>query len=293
MSVDVPAQTEPASPHQAPLSTNGQPMNNGSGGRPANDSLSPGMYLLDALLSQVRDGMLIYHADGRVADINPAFSAITGFAREECVGDDPPFPWWPTAQHDLRMERLSRLLEDPPAGPVINQEALLTRTGEQLIVETCFAPLAPPKMSPTHFLEQLRVTPSRPPAPAGHLARLQNEILATLCHTLRPPVAFVLAYAELLAEWPASAGERQRMSHEILANARQMRVLVDDLLELSRLDETAAPQHFTSLDVPSLLDRACQGVASRMPVPRVLWHCTGLTSETIWFTLSRPQMLGD
>ncbi len=46
------------------------------------------------LLMAMSDGLSVVTPDGVQVDVNPAFCAMTGFAREELIGQRPPYPYW-------------------------------------------------------------------------------------------------------------------------------------------------------------------------------------------------------
>jgi signal transduction histidine kinase len=68
------------------------------------------------------------------------------------------------------------------------------------------------------------------------LARLKDEFVSQVSHELRNPLAPIAGYAELLAERSESPDEVQRYARNIQRQAQTLERLVDDLLELARLE---------------------------------------------------------
>jgi PAS domain S-box-containing protein len=58
-----------------------------------------------ALVRALRDGLVILDSAGRIVDVNVRFLEMTGLAREELKGAEPPFPFWPEEQR-AAIERL-------------------------------------------------------------------------------------------------------------------------------------------------------------------------------------------
>src|SRR2546430_7265494 len=72
------------------------------------------------------------------------------------------------------------------------------------------------------------------------LETIRRDFVANVSHELKTPLTAIAGYAETLAgETPASSGgegESQRFAQVILENAQRMQRLVDDLLDLSRIE---------------------------------------------------------
>ncbi len=67
----------------------------------------------------------------------------------------------------------------------------------------------------------------------------QKQFVADASHELKTPLTVLLTDAELLCtpEGEYSAAEKSQLSHSMLTVAQQMRVLVEQLLELARVDQ--------------------------------------------------------
>jgi PAS domain S-box-containing protein len=67
--------------------------------------------------------------------------------------------------------------------------------------------------------------------------RLKAELMATVSHELRTPLAAVLGFAELLVERTVDEQTRQRYVRTIHREAGRLALLVDDFLDLQRLEK--------------------------------------------------------
>lgn len=72
--------------------------------------------------------------------------------------------------------------------------------------------------------------------PVDQAWRRQRQFVADASHELKTPLSVILTNAELLAMPDQTAADRDRYGQNILTVARQMRSLVERLLELARLD---------------------------------------------------------
>lgn len=81
----------------------------------------------------------------------------------------------------------------------------------------------------------------------------QRQFVADASHELKTPLTVILTNAELLREGPAGEEERRRFTDNILTMARQMRALVESLLELARADARPAEGTMEPVDMSRLM----------------------------------------
>ncbi len=84
-----------------------------------------------------------------------------------------------------------------------------------------------------------------------NLEQVRRDFVANISHELRTPVTVILGYLELLQDQSNEqlSGALERMQSQAL----QMRALLDDLLELSRLQSDEIQGEEQEVDVPALL----------------------------------------
>ena len=46
------------------------------------------------------DGLAVVDADGVHLDVNDAFCEMTGYSRDELIGNSPPFLYWPEEEYN-------------------------------------------------------------------------------------------------------------------------------------------------------------------------------------------------
>jgi len=84
------------------------------------------------------------------------------------------------------------------------------------------------------------------------LAELKNEYIATASHDLKNPIQAVMGYNDLLKKAGPLNEMQEEFSHRIHGSARQMRDLVLNLLEISRL-ESGSAMHEDLIDINLLI----------------------------------------
>ncbi len=76
----------------------------------------------------------------------------------------------------------------------------------------------------------------------------QKQFIADASHELKTPLSIILTNAELLTSQEYDSLHKETFSQNILAVAKQMRSLVEGLLELSRIDNHSIKLHMQSFD---------------------------------------------
>lgn len=82
----------------------------------------------------------------------------------------------------------------------------------------------------------------------------QRQFLADASHELKTPLTVIMTNAELLQEKDYEVNAKEQFAASILAMSRQMRGLVEGLLELSRVDNGIVKSTFTRLDLSELIN---------------------------------------
>ncbi|NPV07470.1 MAG: hybrid sensor histidine kinase/response regulator [Anaerolineae bacterium] len=103
---------------------------------------------------------------------------------------------------------------------------------------------------------------------AEHLRQLKSRFAASLSHELRTPLNIILGFSELLYRNPGFYGMGQwsdglrRDLAQIQRNAGYLSSLLDDILDLARLDANAMPVRREYSDLARVLEGALRGVES-------------------------------
>jgi signal transduction histidine kinase len=90
------------------------------------------------------------------------------------------------------------------------------------------------------------------------LSRFKDEFVWQVNHELRGPLAPIIGYAELLAEQPVPSEQVSRYAGMIHEGAGRLQRLVEDLLDLSRLESGRYRLERRPLSLGALLDRSVQ-----------------------------------
>ncbi len=93
-----------------------------------------------AMENSMSTGMRVIDLNGRITYVNPAFCRMVGFSQDELIGQDPPFPYWPSESKAQLEGNLRRMLsgESPPSGLPIH---IMRKDGSRLTVRMYTSPL--------------------------------------------------------------------------------------------------------------------------------------------------------
>jgi two-component system phosphate regulon sensor histidine kinase PhoR len=99
----------------------------------------------------------------------------------------------------------------------------------------------------------------------ARLDTMRRDFVANASHELRTPLAAIRGFAEVLLH-DASLPEEQRRAHlgVIDRHARRLGILVDDLLELSRIESGEYPLEPQTVDVPALVEGLLDDCEARL-----------------------------
>jgi PAS domain S-box-containing protein len=110
----------------------------------------------------------------------------------------------------------------------------------------------------------------------AELSRIKDEMVATVSHELRTPLASIVGFAELLATREVTASQRKDYLAVMLKEGRRLTLLVNDFLDLRRLEGGHLSMRFAPADISALIKRAAQlfsdprSTPIEMRVPAVL-----------------------
>ncbi|MGN6392053.1 MAG: ATP-binding protein [Gemmatimonadales bacterium] len=95
------------------------------------------------------------------------------------------------------------------------------------------------------------------------LEAVRRDFVANVSHELKTPLTSISGYAETLLGEAADPGTTERFLRTILSNARRMQRLVDDLLDLSRIEAGRWHPALTEVDVAAVARESWAALAGR------------------------------
>jgi two-component system, OmpR family, phosphate regulon sensor histidine kinase PhoR len=169
--------------------------------------------LLAGLLESLNEAVLVADPGGRIVRINGAARELFG------ASDAVPFP----AEKLPRARALHQALRAALDGNPVEVEEVDVRVRQVSLS-------ARPLKGGGAVLAALDLSPVR------RLEKVRRDFVANVSHELRTPLTVVRGFAETLGEEDLSLEARREFTARIVSNTSRMQRIVDDLLDLSRIE---------------------------------------------------------
>ena len=208
--------------------------------------------LMLALIESLNEGVVAFDKRGRALRINGSARRLLGLVQEL------PFDSDQLPRDRVLREALSSALNGKDSEP---KE---TSIGEKALVVT-----ASPLRDGGAVLTLFDLTPLR------RLELVRRDFVANASHELKTPLTVISGFAETLAEEDVPDVQRRQFISAIRSNAHRMQRLVDDLLDLSRIESGGwmpKPQRVNIREIaqelmePSRLSTLKQGVSPELAI---------------------------
>ena len=208
------------------------------------------------ILSSIGEGVIDVDDDGRVTFANPAAGVILGAESETLLGTDICDI---TCAGVSRTERDLCLLDVVRVtGTVVTRasDEFARTEGSRFPVEVTAAPRLGPGDGSGVVLV-FRDTTER-----LAMARMKNEFVSAVSHELRTPLTSIRGALEMISDGetgdlPPIAG---RMVDTALRGSERLTRLVNDIIDVERLESGAFPMYFTDHEVAAVVETAVTGL---------------------------------
>ncbi len=215
---------------------------------------------VEAILSNSPDAILLLSAEGTIEVANPAFTTLFGHDLEDAVGRSPAELLEPASAVQMR-EALSEVLRTRQ----IRRLEVVARhkDGTTFDAEVALAPLRLGRR-PTSVVCIVRDI-----RPFKEIARLKDEFVSTAAHELRTPLTSIRGFSEILLTRDLDETRRRRYLNLIAAQSIQLANLIDDLLDVARIEAGHALSfNWAWVEVGAIIQQAAQPFIETSPSHR-------------------------
>jgi PAS domain S-box-containing protein len=225
-------------------------------------------------LASIGDAVIATDVDGRVTQMNAIAEGLTGWTQAEASGR-------PLDEVFVIVNEESRRPVETPVAVVLRERKIVDLANHTMLVarsgnETAIDDSAAPIMSAAGRIvgvvlvfrdvtERRRVERMRDEALTSQQEsarfeaeanRAKDEFLAMVSHELRNPLHAIVGWTELLRRGALDDAGRQRALAAVYSNARRQAVLIDELLDISRMTSGKLRLNRIPADLITLLEGA-------------------------------------
>ena len=216
---------------------------------------------IDALLEATGDGVLGIDLSGTCISLNRAGSRLLGYTEGEISGRDVHrtiFHTLPDGTPHSREE--SPILAAVAAGRAVDSEdgvVLWTRKRVSFPARWSLRPLIDGKELRGAVLTFTDMTEIQQKEEQLRRAiRQREDVVSIVSHDLRNPLGVALASADLLLDLPLDENQRRRQAEIISRSGRRMLSLIEDLLDVARIEAGALVVRPSQEELTPILEEA-------------------------------------
>ncbi|HIJ82872.1 MAG: Histidine kinase [Magnetococcales bacterium] len=201
---------------------------------------------------------IITGPDGLIEYVNPQFCRVTGYSQEEVIGKNPQFLHADTLTPSTYADMWQTIaLGKTWRGELLNQK----KTGETFWESTLISPIFNDVGKIQHYVAineditekkayETTLKEARQKADAANHAK--SEFLTTMSHEIRTPMNGILGMVELLLDSPLNQQQR-RHAQTAYRSAESLLTLLNDILDLSRVEASQVKLEKTPLNLDDLM----------------------------------------
>ena len=214
--------------------------------------------LLSRSIEQSPATILITDKEGKIEYVNPAFTQITGYSLEEVIGKNPQILKSNNTCSKLYNQLWETILSGKTwIGELQNKKA----SGELYWVNNTISPIYNNKTL-TNFvavceditakkknIEELIIAKNK----AEEANNLKTEFLHNMSHEIRTPMNGIIGFSELLNNESLDKEKQQKFKDIIIKSSYQLLSIIDDILEISRLETRQVSIHKETFSLNTFL----------------------------------------
>lgn len=209
--------------------------------------------------ASMTDGLIVLSSSGEVRFCNLQAGRLLGLPPNEMVSQHIEHVWWRKRHEFADPERAWTGLEAALGGGQAGQRFDVTLAGPSLrdMVVECF-PLDRATGDEAQTGVILRdVTAER------NLDRTKDELVSVVSHELRTPLTSVVGFAELLLQRDLDEHRRREFLAVMLDEGKRLTSLLNDFLDLQRMESGRQPVVVGPVQLATLLERAVSAMPDR------------------------------
>ncbi len=205
-------------------------------------------------LDNASDHVIIADSDGKILYANNAAEKLTGYSKREMIGQRPSL--WGNQMPKEYYEKLWKTIKTDKMvykGVITNKH----KNGTKYEAEVKISPVLDEKNNVTFF-----VGIERDISEEKAIDKAKTEFVSLASHQLRTPLTSINWYIEMLQSGDAGVlnDKQKEFLSEIYAGSRRMVALVNDLLNVSRLETGRLKIEPVPTDIVTFITEICREI---------------------------------
>lgn len=198
--------------------------------------------LFEKAIENVPVSIIITNVQGTIQYVNPYFSQVTGFTAQEAIGQNPKILQSGIHHHDFYRKLWETILSGETwIGELYNKK----KDGTYYWESARISPITDSNNKITHFVavkiditeqKQLYQNLIEAKEKAEQSEKLKANFLANISHEIRTPLNSIIGFTEILKNTPTTEEERQQFLQVISQSSDRLFNLINDILEISKID---------------------------------------------------------
>ena len=216
----------------------------------------------EVTLSSIGDAVITTDVRGQVTFINPIGETMTGWTLAEARGMalERIFNIVSEKTRQAVTNPVAKVLQEGGIVGLANHTVLIARNGAEAAIDDSAAPIRDAGGAVCGAVMVFHDVTERRQAEIAlrDADRRKDEFIATLAHELRNPLA-PIRQAALISKAPAATEAQKRWSHDVIdRQVHYMSLLLDDLLDISRVTRGTLVLRMQPTELAAALDVAIE-----------------------------------
>lgn len=205
--------------------------------------------------------IIITNLDGKIQYVNKKFTEVSGYCAEEVLGQNPRI-----LKSGKMPDRVyKKLWTTISSGKEWQGEIINRRKNQSLYWElVSISPVKNEKGEATHYIavkeditgrKEMEAELRKAKHKAEESNKLKSEFLSNMSHEIRTPMNGIIGFASLLEDNDLSSGSRKNYVQIIQNSTRQLLHIIDEILEVSKLQTHQVKKVDREININELLIR--------------------------------------
>lgn len=243
--------------------------------------------VLSTILCSAEDAIIGVDMDGRITSWNLGAERIFGYRQDELLNKSLSVLIAPGREGDA-----ARILEGIRVGDTVKFETQGVGKNEEVLeLALTLAPVldaACGQIGATMIVwdatgwKQRERELLKTRIEANAASRAKSEFLAHMSHEIHTPLNSVLGFAQIIDRDPRLLPQHREYIARIMDGGNQLMRLVDDILEMSKIDGGESQLYNQAFDLCGMVDRITTSIRNRCMVKGLDFFAEGLEERPLW-----------